>query len=150
MRRRTFVLGAAALGLSLVWRPVGSWSFLHTSPTTSERLTGLLKHGESARIVGREYLRAVPAEASRALLTSRLLERLPGGSRAVDDVSDGRLHEFLLRSSLADFGEDRIVELRGWVLSRTEARLCALAELCNQPGRTRKSAIPRGTRGARS
>lgn len=129
MRRRTFLLGATGLGLSLVWRSVDSWPFLGASPSPSERLAGLLRHEESARIVGREYLRVVPAEASRRVLTSRVVERLPGGPRTVDTVSDGRLYELLLRSTLQDFEEERIVELRGWVLSRTEARLCALAAL---------------------
>ncbi|MGH3034538.1 MAG: hypothetical protein ACRDON_08280 [Gaiellaceae bacterium] len=127
MRRRTFLLGAAGLGLSLAWRSLGAWPFLGTSASRSERLAGLLNHEESARIVGREYLRLVPAEASRGVLTSRVVERLPGGFRTMDAVSDDRLRELLLRSTLEDFEEERIVELRGWVLSRTEARLCGLA-----------------------
>jgi hypothetical protein len=129
MRRRTFLLGAAGLGLSLAWRSLGSWPFFRTSPSRGERLAGLLNHEESARIVGREYLRLVPAEASQGVLTSRVVERLPGGFRTMDAVSDDRLHELLLRSTLEDFEEERIVELRGWVLSRTEARLCGLAAL---------------------
>jgi hypothetical protein len=129
MRRRTFLLGAAGLGLSLSWRSLGSWPFLGASPSRSERLARLLNHEESARIVGREYLRLVPAEASRRVLTSRVVERLPCGFRTMDAVSDDRLHELLLRGTLEDFEEERIVELRGWVLSRTEARLCGLAAL---------------------
>jgi hypothetical protein len=129
MRRRTFLLGAAGLGLSLVSRSVGSWPFWQTSQSRSERLAELLKHEESARIVGREYLRVVPAEASRGVLTARVAERLPGGLRTVDTASDGRLHELLLHSTVQDFEDERTVELRGWVLARTEARLCALAAL---------------------
>jgi hypothetical protein len=133
MRRRTFLLGATGLGLSLVWRSAGAWPFLPGSPTRSERLAGVLRHEESARVVGREYLRVVPAEASRGVLTSRLARRLPGGFRTVDGASDSRLHDLLLRCSLEDFDAERIVELRGWVLSRTEARLCALAALSDRP-----------------
>jgi hypothetical protein len=129
MRRRTFLAGAAGLGLSLAWRAFGSWPFLGSSPSRSERLVGLLGHEESARVVGREYLRLVPAEASRGVLTSRLAERLPGGFPTLDAASDDRLHELLLRCTLEDFEEERIVELHGWVLSRTEARLCGLAAL---------------------
>lgn len=129
MRRRTFLLGATGLGLSLVWRSVGSWPFWQTSQSRSERLAALLKHEESARIVGREYLRVVPAEASRGVLTARVAERLPGGLRTVDTAPDSRLHELLLHSTVRDFEDERTVELRGWLLSRTEARLCALAAL---------------------
>lgn len=129
MRRRTFLLAAAGLGLSVAWRSVGSLPFLQTSPSRSERLAGFLRHGESARIVGREYLRTVPAEASRRMLIARVAERLPGGLRTVATASDGRLRELLLRAMAEDFRALRTVQLRGWVLAQTEARLCALEAL---------------------
>jgi hypothetical protein len=129
MRRRTFLLAATGLGFSLAWRSVDSWPFFQRSLSRSERLAGFLPHAESARIVGREYLRVVPAEASRAVLTARVGERLPGGSRTVDNVDDRRLRELLLRATAEDFRDLRTVELRGWVLARTEARVCALAAL---------------------
>ena len=128
MRRRTFLLGAAASGLSLAWRSLGSWPFSPTQLSGSERL-GALLDGEGARAVGREYLRAFPAEASRGVLAAHVVERLPGGSRTLVTASDGRLRELLLGAAAADFGDLRTVELQGWVLARTEARLCALAAL---------------------
>jgi hypothetical protein len=128
MRRRTFLLGAAASGLSLAWRSLGSWPFSPAQLSGSERLAALLD-GEGARAVGREYLRAFPAEASRGVLAARVVEQLPGGSGALVTASDGRLRELLLSAAAADFGDLRTVELQGWVLARTEARLCALAAL---------------------
>jgi hypothetical protein len=128
MRRRTFLLTAAASGLSLAWRSVGSWPFTQEQLSGSERLAALLD-GESARAVGREYLRAVPAEASRGVLTAHVVERVPGGSQALATASDGRLRELLLDATSEDFAALRTVEVRGWVLARTEARLCALAAL---------------------
>jgi len=128
MRRRTFLLGAAASGLSLAWRSLGSWPFSPTQLSGSERLATLLD-AEGARVVGREYLQAFPAEASRGVLTARVVEQLPGRSRAVATASDDRLRELLLGATAADFEDLRTVELRGWVLARTEARLCALAAL---------------------
>ena len=135
MRRRTFLLAAAASGLSLAWRSVGSWPFSHARPSESERLAALLRHEESAQVVGHEYLRAVPAEASREVLTARVSEQLPGGLRTVAGASDGRLRELLLRATEEDFRDLRIVELRGWVLAQTEARLCALAALHSRSSR---------------
>jgi hypothetical protein len=128
MRRRTFLLGAAASGLSLGWRSLGSWPFSPPQLSGGERLAALLD-GEGARAVGREYLRAFPAEASRGVLAARVVEQLPGGSRALASAPDDRLRELLLRATAADFKDLRTVELRGWVLARTEARLCALAAL---------------------
>jgi hypothetical protein len=126
--RRTFLLGAAGAGVSLVWGSARLWPFPRTPLSAGERLAGLLGH-ESARAIGREYLRLVPAEASAAALAARVVERLPGGSRTVDAASDDRLRELLLGATLEDFEALRTVELHGWLLARTEARLCALAAL---------------------
>lgn len=132
MRRRTFLIAAAGLGASLAWRSVSSWPFLPASSSPSQRLAGLLAHTESARVVGREYLRAIPAEGSRAALTTRIAARLPGGLETVETASDRRLRELLLRATLADFEHERTVLLDGWVLSQTEARLCALAAMAGR------------------
>jgi hypothetical protein len=129
MRRGTFLLAVGGLGASLAWRAGGLWPFLRRDQAPSERLAALLRHEEGARAIGREYLRRVPAEASSSVLTARVAERLPGGLGAVDTVSQDRLRELLLRASADDFHELRTVEVQGWVLARTEARLCALAAL---------------------
>ena len=129
MRRRTFLLGTAGLGVTLAWRSVGSWPFRGGSPSSSERLAELLQSVEGARSVGLEYLRQVPGEASPAVLTARVAERLPGGLRAIDAASPRRLRELLSSAVAEDFRDLRTLELQGWVLARTEARLCALAVL---------------------
>jgi hypothetical protein len=132
MRRRTFLLGATGLSLSLVWRSLGFWPALQASPSVTERLAGLLNHEESARTVGRAYLGMVPEETSTDVLTARLIERLPGGLRTLEAADDGRLRELLRRGIDEDFQELRIVVLHGWVFARIEARLCALAALRGQ------------------
>lgn len=129
MRRRTFLLGATGLGLSLMWRSYGFWPALGASPSLSERLAGLLTQEESARIIGRAYLQVAPGEASARVLTARLAERLPGGLQSLKTADDNRLRELLRGEIAGDFRDLRIVELHGWVFARTEARLCALTAL---------------------
>ena len=129
IQRRTFLLGGAALGASLASRSFGLWPFRGAPLSASERLASLLQQVDGARSVGREYLRQVPAEASPGILMVRVAERVPGGLRAIDAASDGRLRELLVRAAAEDFRDLRTVELDGWVLARTEARLCALAAL---------------------
>jgi hypothetical protein len=63
------------------------------------------------------------------VLTARVAERLPGGLRAIDAASPRRLRELLSSAVAEDFRDLRTLELQGWVLARTEARLCALAAL---------------------
>jgi hypothetical protein len=127
IRRRTFLLGAAGLGASLAW--FGPSPFRRTPLSSSERLASLLQHVDDALGVGREYLQQVPAEASPRVLTARVAERLPGGLKTIDSASDARLRTLLLNAAAEDFRDLRTTELHGWVLARTEARLCALAAL---------------------
>lgn len=129
MRRRTFLVGATGLGASLAWRSLSPWAWPRRAPSTSVRLAGLPAPAESARLVGQEYLRAVPAEASPDVLVTRVLERLPDGGRTLAAASDRRLRELVVRATAEDFRHLRTVALRGWILAETEARLCALAEL---------------------
>jgi hypothetical protein len=129
MRRRTFLLAAAASGLSVAWRSAGYWPLAQTPASGSERLARLLAHEESARAVGREYLQAASAERSQEILTARVAARLPGGLRTAATASDRRLRELLLGAVAEDFRDLRTVEVQGWVLAETEARLCALAAL---------------------
>ena len=127
IRRRTFLLGAAGLGASLAW--FGPSPFRRAPLSSSERLASLLQHVDDALGVGREYLRQVPAEASPRVLTALVAERLPGGLETIDSASDARLRGLLLNAAAEDFRDLRTMELHGWVLARTEARLCALAAL---------------------
>jgi hypothetical protein len=63
-------------------------------------------------------------------------ERLPGGPAVIDPASDAGLGELLLRAAAEDFQDLWTVELDGWVLARTEARLCAPAAIAgrSEPG----------------
>jgi hypothetical protein len=128
IRRRTFLLAAAGLGASVAWR-FGPSPFRGASLSRSERLASLLKDVEGARGVGRDYMRQVPGEASPGVLTARVAERLPGGLGTIDTASGDRLRELLLSAASEDFRDLRTMELDGWVLAKTEARLCALAAL---------------------
>lgn len=88
-------------------------------PSPARRLTGLLADMASARQIGRAYLQGTPGDADRDCLTAQLVARLEG------DVS----RETLVACCRADFADGRTVMVNGWMLSQTEARLCALAAL---------------------
>ena len=87
------------------------------------RLVGIFRHQESARAVGRAYLRLAPEEADPA----RLLALIHPGDAAA--LAEAELRRAVAARQREDFACRRTVLLDGWVLSRTEARLCALAEL---------------------
>ena len=93
------------------------------------RLTALLAHTESAKVIGGEYLLKYPLEAAVDTLLDQIAARVVVSDVGLFSPTDHQLREQLDRLVRADFAADRIVKLRGWVLSATEARLCALAAL---------------------
>ncbi len=94
----------------------------------AKRLAGLFSNLDSAAEVGRRYL-ALGAEPAN---TSLLAARVAGGRAAYLRLcaADGRgLRTLLAQQQRRDFASGRTVSIDGWVLSLTEARLCAIAAL---------------------
>jgi hypothetical protein len=92
------------------------------------RLAGLFTHKKSAAIIGTEYLRRAPEEAD----IRRLAESIcPGAARRAQLALAGdiRLRQWVRARQTKDFEEGRRVRIDGWILSVTEARLCALVAL---------------------
>jgi len=93
------------------------------------RLAALLAHPESAKVIGGEYLLKYPQEADLDTLLDQIASRIVASDVGLFTTTNQQLREQLAGMVRADFAVDRIVKLRGWVLSMTEARLCALATL---------------------
>jgi hypothetical protein len=128
-RRRFLIvasgLGTAALaGLGLVAR------------RTFERarafeVGGLLADLPAATVLGQAWLTANPDRALPAELTEALLADLGPRSRR---ASRAELRLLVADRVAADYEEGRVESLKGWVLSRTEILLCALAAVtANSP-----------------
>lgn len=75
--------------------------------------------GADAAEVGRRYLDSNRGEADRERLADLLAETL--------DPSAGDLARQMMAAVQNDFRLGRTVMVDGWVLSRTEARICAIA-----------------------
>lgn len=129
-RRRFLVTVTGIGGSALVFRARPWTALVAFAPVSvAERLAGLLTHRDSARVVGSAYLGSAPAESSISRLVDRIAADLPGGRRTVREASDDELRALLAASIRSDFEDDRVVEVDGWVLSPTEARLYALTAL---------------------
>jgi hypothetical protein len=114
--RRAFLLAlAAGLGHAFAGR-LAPAAPVETAQAPFEALRG---HRTRAAAIGARYLRAHPDEiAAVRRLAARDLRA--GGRR------DGDARRRALRRACArDFAEGRVVRVDGFVLSRTEARLCA-------------------------
>jgi hypothetical protein len=123
INRRLFLIGVGSVVVAGVgteraaaWarrRPVLSWA-------------SDVSAAASARNLGVEYLTRYPDEADRSILLGHLaglvsLSALMGD----DDRAVAGFNDRLRR----DFAEGDIVRMGGWLLSRTELRLCALAAM---------------------
>jgi hypothetical protein len=73
----------------------------------------------AARAVGREYLDQRPEEAGKETLLELLSLR--------EDLDPTIVRERMRAQVRRDYERARVVLVSGWYLSRTEARLCALA-----------------------
>ena len=89
--------------------------------------TVLLPHIEAARLIGQRYLATAPQERSAAFLTRMLFGETPPGGQGL--ASRAWLVQAIETGRLRDFANGETVILDGWLLARTEARLCALAAL---------------------
>jgi hypothetical protein len=81
--------------------------------------------------LGRSYLTAHPAELDFRRLADGVLRslRLPAAADAINSTPESVLIGRAKRVVVDDYVAGRVVDIDGWVLSITEARLYALAAL---------------------
>jgi hypothetical protein len=116
----------AMLALGRPW-PVRAATKPAIDSAGSAALANLLSEVDSARVVGREYLRHHPDERDPEHVQHDLTVALGGRLEAFDPAA---LRERVRRRVRQDFAENQITLVDGWILSNTEVRLCALAALC--------------------
>jgi hypothetical protein len=123
---RRFILAAAALGATFSPRDAVSFVSTECSGGAAMRLRALIPAPVSAREIGRIYLAQCPEEDGIAALTRLILSSMSLDSGNVAALDRQALPAMVTSRVRADFEEEFTVEIGGWILSRTEARLCAL------------------------
>jgi hypothetical protein len=93
----------------------------------SSKLADFFYDKNSARVIGLEYLRVAPREADASELTKLIC--LSWNDDQINRWGPEKIKALLLHQQREDFEKDRIVKVQGWILSKTEARLCALTAL---------------------
>jgi hypothetical protein len=134
--RRAVVFGLTTILFSVFPAVVGIYfdrrmfplSKLHSRWLTGTFVNASTSFRQSVARIGRHYLRMVPGEKNIDVLLALILKKLPDEgpmrNRNGDDVSDP-----VAKSIKDDFESGRIFQVKGWVLSRTEARLAGLASM---------------------
>jgi hypothetical protein len=120
MNRKKFILLSGgmltAFAIPVVYHFFGKIKY-PGSMAHPNSLTPILDNME-LRELGRSYRRQVPDESGERDLSDLLLEDLP------EDQSEQNAAVAALVKK--DFDEGNTIEVDGWILSRTEARQCAL------------------------
>jgi hypothetical protein len=94
-------------------------------------LTALMRHPQEAAEIGDAYVKldATVGPLSSSQLTELILQESGLGSSAELSVSLDEVGARIKDKVHQDFLDERVVEVNGWLLSRTEAMLCALVRL---------------------
>jgi hypothetical protein len=130
--RRSFLSGLVYLVsfgfMQLVWT-LDKPGITRNTNAVAWKLANFFVDKKSAKIVGLEYLRSAPSEANAGLLIDLICSS--DGERHAEfaQADNYMLRELLQHQLRQDFEYDRVVNVRGWLLSETEARLCALVAL---------------------
>jgi hypothetical protein len=127
-RRRRLLASAPWLALVALGRPWQVQAARGPVLETPARmaLAKLLPDTDSAIVVGREYLRRHPDERDLERVRSALSAVLGGPFEALAPTV---LRQRVRHRVHQDFAENQVTLVDGWILSVTEARLCALAAL---------------------
>jgi hypothetical protein len=92
-------------------------------------LANFFVHKESAKVIGQAYLRNVPEEAEVSQLAAGICSFQTERPTAFTTAAPEQCRALLLQQQRQDFAHGRVVKVEGWILSQTEARLCALVTL---------------------
>jgi hypothetical protein len=127
MKRRTFI---ATTSIAAVGLPVAYYIKKRISKGNPLTTTELLSHfcdERELREIGAAYRSLVPAENEKQKLADLILTDEGGKKLSTSDWSD--IEDLVTKKVHEDFVSSRIIIVKGWVISTTEARQCALYSL---------------------
>ncbi len=131
-RRRFLVLAGfalAALGFGKLRAAAATPPATDAAQALARRIAALPGRRASARAVGRAYLERQPEEAHVERLVASLIgDATSHEARCLIDDPDA-LRRAVRARCRRDFADGELVAIGGWLLARSEARICALAHL---------------------
>lgn len=124
LTRRRLLIAAGGLGAAVAAGPGGLLPLIErlTAADAASLLRNLVTDREGAARLGRTYLAAHPGEARGGGLVRALAG--PTGPTSASGASSA-----VAARIRSDYAAGNTVVVDGWVLSRAEARLCALVAL---------------------
>ena len=128
MKRRSFIITAAAATAAVIATPVICNQLSakkHYDPLIMPSILGSFCDEKTIREIGVAYRTQVPSENSKKNLTKEIMEV---GFR-IDSSKESDIKNLLDKKVQDEFLSQKMLLIKGWVLSATEARQCALFSL---------------------
>jgi hypothetical protein len=127
--RRDFLLQALTVCGSALLAPLAQGSQATPDARSARASTGYFgDRADAVRAIGEAYLRQLGRDTNPESIRASARGALESIGRARDERS---AIQALVRAVRTDFERGRSVQLEGWILSRTEAEICALTLLAN-------------------
>lgn len=130
--RRTFCAGLALLGLTTA--TAAGWlcgsvraARAAEAALAARRLRALLLRPDRARLLGKVYLWQMKPRPDLQALTLAVLPHVSHDPHTLDQKRE--LRNSVRAQVEADFASVRVVDVGGWLLAETEARLCGIVAL---------------------
>ena len=121
--RRQLLITLGALPITS-WMK-SSWSAKSQDLELAHSLTYVLTDLSSAQFIGALYIEAIPEEGNLKQLLNCVRHTDPELITHAQN-NPTSLYKRIKFLQFNDFNEEHVVSIDGWVLSKTEARLCAL------------------------
>ncbi|MEO1655614.1 MAG: hypothetical protein AAFU64_18875 [Bacteroidota bacterium] len=120
MHRRDFIIKSAGLSFTLMLPSLYACSpSIEYDPSWAEpQSLGMIWDTKSILSIGESYLKGFPKENDEQTLVRWLFKQSP--------LENDALRSWLEQKIKQDFTNNETIMLDGWMLSRTEARQCAL------------------------
>lgn len=132
MKRRTFIIALVSVGAAAAI-PIAQYrrkNFLTGDPLMRPNVLAHFCDGGTISDIGKSYRSHVPEENEKKRLRELLMTNKNGSK--VNPSGDEAISEMLEKKIEQEFKDGKIVIQKGWVLSKTEARQCALFSLADQ------------------
>ena len=136
-RRRFLVLFAGLPGVAGCSRLRSKSSSEVDGELLGRHLISALSDFSSAQIIGRRYFGSLKQKPNRGRVAVVLADRLSRNAESVMKLDRVALQDRIHSQCQEDYLTGQTVELRGWLLPRTEVELCLLAMLFDDPGNPR-------------
>ena len=128
--RRWFIKIATLLGMAgSGWTNISIGGERSLDDPLTWRLATFLKDTEGVNIIGQSYLEDFPEENDPYIIVRRIKMSHPVTTARLRTVKESDTGTLIADMVTEDFQKENIVNLNGWILSNTEARLCALTSL---------------------